>query len=188
MSPDEVRTAIDQSDLAKPLGALIDAGALKIQRTADFAAEAFTDEDGTIHLVAPKLSPGSLRSAVLHEAFHSRRSTPNRQQRMVRSNRPAPQYLQSGQAVRRRRSRGLRQGARPHGARAGNIRSVLGRLTPEEFGAYVISEHETMSRAFGDWAREVIGAVKAWALRRFGRQIGAVTPSVAQARHGCDQG
>ena len=34
MSPDEVRTAIDQSDLAKPLGALIDAGALKIQRTA----------------------------------------------------------------------------------------------------------------------------------------------------------
>jgi hypothetical protein len=49
-------------------------------------------------------------------------------------------------------------------------------LTPEEFGAYVISEHETTPRAFGDWAREVIGAVKAWALRRFGRQIGAVTP------------
>lgn len=47
-------------------------------------------------------------------------------------------------------------------------------LTPEEFGAYVISEDEAMPRAFGAWARDVFGAVKAWALRRFGRQIGAV--------------
>jgi hypothetical protein len=71
MSPAEVRAAIDQSDLAKPLGALIDAGAQKIQRTADSLAEAFTDEDGIIHLVAPNLSLGSLRLPCC-----TRRSTP----------------------------------------------------------------------------------------------------------------
>ena len=62
MSPDEVRAAIAQSDLAEPLGALIDDRRLKIQCTAVSAAEAFTDEDGTIHLVAPNLAPNAVQA------------------------------------------------------------------------------------------------------------------------------
>ena len=47
----------------------------------------------------------------------------------------------------------------------------------EEFGAYAISEYENAPGAAKRWVDDVLGAMKSWLLRRFGRQVGAVTPA-----------
>jgi N12 class adenine-specific DNA methylase len=177
MSPDQVRAVLDNTALAEPIGKLIDAGKIVIEPTADSDANAYvTDADGVIHLVAPNLrSDGDVTASLLHEAFHSGvRPLIGDKAWSDLLGRLNSLYNQA-----RRSTGGARAVYDKALARMAHAQETSGpysaELTPEEFGAYVISEHETMPRAFGDWAREVIGAVKAWALRRFGRQIGAVT-------------
>ncbi|MGA0525012.1 hypothetical protein ACO2WH_24430, partial [Escherichia coli] len=51
----------------------------------------------------------------------------------------------------------------------------------EEFGAYAIEEYSSAPAAVRAWVDDVVGAIKAWLLRRFGTQIGAVTPAQLRA-------
>ncbi len=178
MSPEQVRSVLDGTALAEPLGKLIDAGKIVIEPGAHSDANAYvTDADGVIHLVAPNLcSDGDVTASLLHEAFHSgvRPLVGDKawSDLLGRLNSLYNQAKRSGGGARAVYDKAL--------ARMTHAQETSGpfsaELTPEEFGTYMISEHETMPRAFGDWAREVIGAVKAWALRRFGAQLGTVTP------------
>ncbi|WP_316205726.1 PLxRFG domain-containing protein [Bradyrhizobium sp. SZCCHNS1012] len=177
MSPEEVRAVLDGTALAGPLGKLIDAGNIVIEPEADSDANAYvTDADGVIHLVSANLTPGQVTAALLHEAFHSG-------VRPLIGDKTWSDLLERLNELynQARRSTGGARGIYDKALeRMAHAQETSGpysaELTPEEFGAYVISELETMPRAFGDWAREVLGAVKAWMLRRFGRQLGAVTP------------
>jgi hypothetical protein len=155
MSPDEVRAALDKTALAEPLGRLIDAGKIVIEPVADSDANAYvTDADGVIHLVAPNLrSDGDVTASLLHEAFHSGvRPLIGDRAWSDLLGRLLSLYNQA------RRSRGGARGVYDKAlARMAHAQETSGpfsdELTPEEFGAYVISEHETMPRAFGDWVR-----------------------------------
>jgi len=51
----------------------------------------------------------------------------------------------------------------------------------EEFGAYAIENYERAPRTLKKWVDDLIGAIKAWLLRRFGVQLGDVTPAQLRA-------
>lgn len=51
----------------------------------------------------------------------------------------------------------------------------------EEFGAYAIENYERAPRALKKWVDDLIGAIKAWLTRRFGIQLGEVTPAQLRA-------
>jgi hypothetical protein len=182
MSPEAVRRVLDGTTLAEPLGRLIEAGRVVIEPTADSAANAFvTDADGVIHLVAPNLTPNLVTASLLHEAFHSGVRPliggPAWTNLLKRLDGLYHQAERSGG-----RARQFFDAARDRMAYAQEVSGPYSaELTPEEFGAYAISEVEAAPRAFADWARDAIGAVKAYWLRRFGRQIGAVTPEQLRA-------
>ncbi|MBI1202599.1 MAG: PLxRFG domain-containing protein [Rhodopseudomonas sp.] len=184
MTAAEVRDVLDGTPWSGAISALIDAGQIKIEDTAPAGSQAeayVTNADGVVHLVASNLAPEAVSAALLHEVFHS-------------GVRPlvgdaAWTKLQGRLKSLYNQAKGSKGGARTVYdaalARMAHAEQVAGayseELTPEEFGAYIISEHETMPRAFGDWAREAIGALKAWLLRRFGLQAGKVTPEQLRA-------
>lgn len=121
-----------------------------------------TDADGVIHLVAPNLrSDGEVTASLLHEAFHSGvRPLIGNKAWSDLIGRLLSLYNQA-----RRSGGGARAVYDKALVRMAHAQETSGpfsdELTPEEFGAYVISEDDMMPRAFGDWAREAIGAVKA---------------------------
>lgn len=47
----------------------------------------------------------------------------------------------------------------------------------EEFGAYALDKYESAPPIITRWVRDLTGTVKAWALTRFGVQLGDVTPA-----------
>jgi hypothetical protein len=51
----------------------------------------------------------------------------------------------------------------------------------EEFGAYTVEEYANAPGAFRKWVDDVIGAIKAWLMHRFGVQLGRVTPAQLMA-------
>lgn len=50
-------------------------------------------------------------------------------------------------------------------------------MTVEEFGAYAVENAEQLPPGIRTWAKRLMGAVKAWVMRRFGKQLGEITPS-----------
>jgi hypothetical protein len=115
-----------------------------------------TDADGVIHLVAPNLrSDGDVKATLLHEAFHSGvRPLIGDKAWSDLLRRLLSLYNQA-----RRSGGGARVVYDKALARMAHAQETSGpfsaELTPEEFGAYVISEHEAMPHA-----RSVTGRVK----------------------------
>jgi|GEM_PF-4494034 len=54
-------------------------------------------------------------------------------------------------------------------------------LSREEFAAYAVEEVERAPQAVKGWVADLLGQLKAWILRRFGRQFGQVTPQQLRA-------
>jgi N12 class adenine-specific DNA methylase len=139
-----------------------------------------TMPDGTIHLVAANLTPETALPVLLHEAFHQggekligNAAWTDLMGRLESLHRQARQS--SG------RAREFYDAARARVAGAQRSGAVPETLTAEEFGAYTIENYEQAPAAFRKWVDDVIGAVKAWLLRRFGKQLGAVTPAQLRA-------
>lgn len=164
---------------------MIDAGMLRIGTAAELRAEegvqGWTDPDGSITLVSDQITPGEAMSVLLHEAFHSgARPLLGEQAWQGLMGRLRGLYRQfeasSGKA------RAFYDAAR---SRVDDARAVDGRMSEdlavEEFGAYAIEEYASAPSALKRWVDDVLGAIKAWALRRFGRQIGQVTPAQLRA-------
>lgn len=148
---------------------------------ADDATQAWTDPDGSITLIADNIDPTAAEAVLLHEAFHSGArpllGTPAFGSLMMRL---AGLYRQFEQS--KGRARDFFDAAR---ARVSAAENQAGELTEplriEEFAAYAIEEHASAPAALAKWVEDFLGAIKAWVLKRFGRQVGAVTPGQLRA-------
>ncbi|AEZ50893.1 multidomain (soluble lytic transglycosylase/helicase/methylase) protein [Burkholderia phage DC1] len=139
-----------------------------------------TMPDGSIHLVAANLTPETALPVLLHEAFHQGGEkligTAAWTDLMGRLDSLHRQARQSSG-----RAREFFDAARARVASAQRAGAMPETLTAEEFGAYTIENYEQAPAAFRKWVDDVIGTVKAWLLRRFGKQLGAVTPAQLRA-------
>lgn len=173
-----------------PFGAavkrMIDAGQVQVHQQAPagapVGAQAWTDARGNIHLldsVPAEIAPGVL----LHEAFHGRvRPLIGEQawsglmgELTVLSRRAARDTGALGKAW-------TDAMERVQAARAqGDPNLMADAMTAEEFGAYAIENAENMPATVKTWAKRLLGAVQAWLLRRFGKQVGEVTPEQLRA-------
>ncbi|TDW63089.1 N12 class adenine-specific DNA methylase [Novosphingobium sp. PhB55] len=144
------------------------------------SVQGMTTADGTIHLVADKLTSRTALPVLLHEMFHSGvrgligdtawRSTLDRLGVMYR-------------AAAGREGSGERANA-PFWAKA--LRRVeaaqpLPGQEVEEFAAYAVENQALAPAGVRALVDRLIGAVKAWALRRFGRQLGQISPAQLEA-------
>jgi hypothetical protein len=152
-----------------------DASTLPIKGDAPDGVQALTAPDGTIHVVADALH-GNAMGVVLHEAFHAgarpllgTKAWSDLEQRL------GSLYRQGEQST--GAARAFFDKARERVAVAKARGAVAPGMEAEEFGAYAIEEHANAPASVRKWVDDLTGAVKAWALRRFGRQLGQVTPA-----------
>lgn len=174
---------------AGPAGKLIERlvanGRVRIGSAAELGAaprvQGWTDPDGSITLVSDRIPDGQASAVLLHEAFHSARDGLMQgrawNELMRRLGGLHRQFAQS-----RGRARAVFDAAREAVAAAEQAAGAMSEdLRLEEFGAYAVEHHEQAPGALRRWADDLVGAVKAWALRRFGRQLGQVTPAELRA-------
>lgn len=190
MSIGDVAAQLGGSTHGEAVNALLDAGLLRIHQTADTLPEAagmvpagvsgLTMPDGTIHLIASELTPETAMGVFLHEVFHQGGEAllgGKKWNTLMERMGLLHQQAQAGKGeasalfdkARRRVNAAAEQGAAPDA------------LTKEEFAAYAIEEYErapaSLGASLGKWVQDFIGAVKAWALVRFGAQLGDITPA-----------
>lgn len=149
-------------------------------------AQGWTDKDGRIHLVAENIAYGEAQAVLLHEAFHS-------------GVRPLigdvawnglikdlnALYNQFGKYPSGKSMTGARRFYDEARARVARAKAATGELsihmTAEEFGAYAVEEFERAPGALVRWGAKLVGHIKVWVLKRFGRQLGTVTPAELRA-------
>lgn len=176
-----IRDALARGPLGETVGRLIDSGALQLQKTGENAVQGWTTPDGTIVLNTDGVSPDNANAVLLHEAFHSGArkliGTASWNKLLEELGQIHRQYERStGKA----RSYFDKARARVENAERATG-DMPGALRAEEFGAYAIEEYETAPRSLRMWADDFLGHVKAWALKRFGKQLGRVTPAQLRA-------
>lgn len=180
-----VRTELHRAGFGNLITGLEQAARLRIVDAAEVGAEpevqGWTDEDGSITLIADQIAEGDAVSVLLHEAFHSGArpllGTPAFGSLMVRL---AGLYRQFEQS--KGRARDFFDAARTRVSAAEDQAGALTEpLRVEEFAAYAIEEHASAPAALAKWVEDFLGEIKAWALKRFGRQLGAVTPGQLRA-------
>lgn len=184
-TPDAVRRRLRASGLASMIDALEQSDRLRIVESKDVdanlgALQGYTDPDGTITLVADQIA-GDPLAVLLHEAFHSGAAEllglPAWRRMMLNLAGLYRQFENSSGNARK-----FFDAAR---ARVSSAERSGGALTEplriEEFAAYAIEEQASAPAALSKWVDELVGTIKAWALKRFGRQLGAITPSQLKA-------
>ncbi|RUR05971.1 PLxRFG domain-containing protein [Brucella abortus] len=176
-----IRDALARGPLGETVGRLIDSGALQLQKTGENAVQGWTTPDGTIVLNTDGVSPDNANAVLLHEAFHSGArkliGTASWNKLLEELGQIHRQYERStGKA----RSYFDKARARVENAERATG-DMPGALRAEEFGAYAIEEYATAPRSLRMWADGFLGHVKAWALKRFGKQLGRVTPAQLRA-------
>lgn len=183
----ELSMTLRDSNVGDLIGRLLDRGRVVLHddagslpgKNAPRGVQASTMPDGTIHMVGANLNAQSAVPVLLHEMFHS-------------GVKPLVGEAAWGKLMTRLDGL-LRQSERSTGrarefydaafkrmraaAHAGDARV----MNAEEFGAYAIEEYSSAPAAVRAWVDDVVGAIKAWLLRRFGTQIGAVTPAQLRA-------
>lgn len=140
--------------------------------------QGWTDDAGVIHLVADRLTASSAEPVLLHEAFHAgaqpligSRAWGGLQDRLKAL------YNQFKTGTPDGKARQFYESA----MRRVEAADVADADRVEEFGAYAIEEYAGAPKAVRSWVDDALGTVKAWALRRFGKQLGAVTPAQLRA-------
>lgn len=146
----------------------------------DRSIQGMTAPDGKIHLVADRLTSRTALPVLLHEMFHA-------------GVRPllgdARWQGLMGRLAALYRAAAAREGS---GERATSAfwRNAMERVElaqppvgqeVEEFAAYAIEHRAQAPAGIADAVDRLIGALKAWVLRRFGRQLGTVSPAQLQA-------
>lgn len=177
---------------AGPLGSLIDRllannrvvlhdTVREIGPNVPAGVQGFTESDGTIHLVAEHLRPGTASSVLLHEAFHGGTQSLLGDAQWQRLKRRLGALYRQAQRSEGKLNEFWRQahGRVEHAKRMGDRMSEA--IAIEEFGAYAIENYERAPRTLKKWVDDLIGAIKAWLVRRFGIQVGDVTPAQLRA-------
>lgn len=185
----DLRNALVSGRIGGAVAAMIDAGRVVLHDTSSSVpvpnmpagVQAVTMPDGTIHMVSDALTRENAQAVLLHEAFH------NGGEKLIGSE-AWGELLKRLSSIHRQakqssgRAREFYDAARRSVARAQRAGVQMGEdLTAEEFGAYTIEHYDQAPPAFRKWVDDVIGALKAWLLRRFGIQAGAVTPAQLRA-------
>lgn len=188
MSANVLRKSLESGALGGVFADLLARGSVVLHDTAaslpgkkaPVGTQAVTMPDGKIHLVADMLTASTAQPVLLHEAFHGgaqkligTTAWDGLMKRLGSIHRQAEQS--SG------RAREFYDAARARVAAAKRTGTLPDSLTAEEFGAYTIEQYELAPPAFRKWVDDVIGAIKAWLLRRFGVQAGKVTPAQLRA-------
>lgn len=184
---DALRAHLAGGDLGGVIQRLMAAGRVILHDSATTlpgaarGAQAATLGDGTIHLAADRLTPASALPVLLHEAFHSGTEA------LIGS--AAWEGLMD-------RLRALQESGKEGGSqervfwaqadgRVAAARAAEPAMSPEvaieEFGAYAVEEYASAPSGVRRWVDDLAGTVKAWCLRRFGVQMGAVTPAELHA-------
>ena len=146
--------------------------------------QAVTTPDNKVHIVASTLTQENARAVALHEMFH------RGGERLIGTvewgklmGRLGSLRRQAEKSNGKAREFYARAEARVQSARAQGAVSI--RMENEEFGAYAIEEYErarqTLPAVIRKWVEDLIGMVKAWAIKSYGKQLGQVTPAQLSA-------
>lgn len=193
MDKDGLRQALRRGVVGSVLDAMVNAGVLVLHNTSSTlpkavrnkrGVQAVTMPDGTIHMVANSVTPQNAQAVLLHEAFHmggERLIGTAEWGKMM--GRLGTLYRQSEQST--GKAREFFDKARARVAAAKQQGAVATRMEVEEFAAYAIEEYsrapESLPAAIRKWVEDLIGLVKAWAQKRYGKQLGKVTPAQLSA-------
>jgi hypothetical protein len=182
-STSDLNGALRSGKLGGVIGKAIDSGRIVLHdKASDMpatakGAQAVTMPDGKIHLAADMLTADTATGVTLHEAFHSGTEA------LIGSEAWGKLIGRLGSLYRQgERSRGAarefwnKAAARVNQAEGVGI-SMNERQRAEEFGAYAIEEYSNAPASVKRWVDDMLGAVKAWALKTFGIQAGDVTPA-----------
>lgn len=187
-SVSEVRSSVTSGELGKAAQRLIDNGQVQIHETAPEGVprgtQGWTDEKGVIHLVADRLTPESATSVLLHEAFHAGARPLVGEARWKNLNARFERFLR---AAENRNDMGIQpqndwDRAYSRIMIAEGVGDQMNRTRArEELAAYAVENFERMPAGIRKWVQSVIGAVKEFVARRFGKQLGDVTPAQLRA-------
>ncbi|MED5545710.1 MAG: PLxRFG domain-containing protein [Pseudomonadota bacterium] len=142
--------------------------------------QGMTTPDGTIHLVADKLTSRTALPVLLHEMFHAG-------VRPLIGDKAWQATMTRLEALYRNASAREGFGERGNSAFWAKALDRVERAKPypgqevEEFAAYAIENQASAPSGVRALVDRLLGTVKAWALRRFNRQLGAVTPAQLEA-------
>ncbi len=179
-TPDALRTTLQSGDMGGLIDGLIDGGRVVLHADAstlpgsapaDTVVQGMTDADGTVHLVAGNLNADNATAVLLHEAFHGGGQS------------LLGDKAWTGLMARVNRiERAMRGGAfwRAAAESVGHANPGAS-LRTEEFAAYAIEHYAQAPQSIRKWVSDIMGTVQAWTQRRFGIQIGRVTPAQLHA-------
>jgi N12 class adenine-specific DNA methylase len=184
------RQAVTTGIVGPVISRLIDNGSIVLHQTTKTlpkgiggnvrGIQAVTTPDGKVHLVASAVTQQTARAVMLHEMFHKGG------ERLIGSvewsklmGRLGTLYRQSEQST--GRAREFFDRARARVAAAKRQGAVATRMEVEEFAAYAIEEYErapqSLPAAIRKWVEDLIGLVKSWMVKSYGKQLGQVTPA-----------
>ena len=185
LTTEGLRTALSKGVLKPVIDAMIDNGVLVLHRTVktlpDAAArkkrgvQAIFTPDGKIHMVAASLTAENAQAVLFHELFHKGG------ERFIGSDqwsslmgRGASLFRQGEKSTGKNRE--FFDKARARVADAKRRGAVATGMEVEEFLAYAIEEYESAPASIRKWVDDFIGALKAWLLNTYGKQLGELTP------------
>lgn len=171
------------------IGKLIDSGDVKLYSSVKKlpkglggakGIQAVTAADGSIHMVSSTLVQERAQAVLLHEMYHGgTKALIGNEQWANLQGRLASLYRQSEQSSGKAREFWDKARARVEAAKRQG--GVTTKFEVEEFGAYAIEEYESAPASVRKWVDDLVGAIKAWLVQRFGKQIGDVTPAQLRA-------
>lgn len=186
----EARQAVTAGVIGPVIGKLIENGQIILHETTKSlpkgigqnvrGVQAVTTPDGKVHLVANAVTQETARAVMLHEMFHKgAESLIGTAEWGKLMGRMGSLYRQSEQST--GKAKEFFDRARERVAAAKRQGAVATRMEVEEFAAYAIEEYErapeSLPAAIRKWVEDLIGYVKAWMVKRYGKQSGQVTPA-----------
>ena len=181
-SVNDVRSSIQSGTLGKQVKQLVDAGRVVIHDTAPQGVptntQGWTDKQGVIHLVADQLNADNARSVLMHEAFHAGARPLMGEIRWKNLNDRFEGYLRAAENRTDLKPSNDWERAFARIMIAEGQGDLMNRdRAREEMAAYAVENFERMPAGIRKWAETIIGYIKEFVARRFGKQIGEVSPA-----------
>jgi len=190
LTKDTLRQAVTRGALGQVVNSMIDAGVVVLHDNTSTlprnvgnnvrGIQAVTMPDGKVHLVASNLSAKNANAVMLHEAFHEgAENFLGTEQWGSLMGRLGSLYRQGEQSS--GKAKDFFDKARHRVAAAKAKGGVSAKMELEEFAAYAIEEYESAPASVKKWVDDLLGMIKAWLAKRFGKQFGNVTPAQLSA-------
>ncbi len=178
------------ADYGSQIGKLLDAGRIVIHQDQaslpgsahpEGRVQAMTTADGRVHLVASNLSQDTAQGVLLHEMFHAGAENMLGAQRYARLMQRVRTNLAAAEQRRFQMVKGNSEAFWQDALKRVDAAGVPASRRAEELAAYAIEHREAAPVGLRDAVDGIVGAVKEWALRTLGLQMGDVTPAQLHA-------